>query len=234
MGQVILATAVGAASGARAAAAALACAGSEPDRPGLLVELGGRAPRPTLIASSGARGLEQRLAVHLPQLPPAYSRTGLPPHGPRRPRGLRQHPRRAAPRARLGRGSARAAVARPGTARRAGPRTQRRPAPGRPRLRPRAHRPRRPRPARPWPRRASPEAPSRLDSGPPRPLRSAAARGHRPTCGAGTQGPPAAPNSGGARVLRCRLRWRRNSPNGNYATTAARSCAPWTMGRTSW
>ncbi len=68
MGQVILATAVGAASGARAAAAALACAGSEPDRPGLLVELGGRAPRPTLIASSGARELEERLAVHLPQL----------------------------------------------------------------------------------------------------------------------------------------------------------------------
>jgi hypothetical protein len=65
---VILATAVGAASGSRAAAAALACAGSEPDRPGLLIDIGGRPPRPTLVASAGARELEERLAVHLPQL----------------------------------------------------------------------------------------------------------------------------------------------------------------------
>jgi hypothetical protein len=67
-GRVILATAVGAASGSKAAAAALACAGSEPDRPGLLIDLGGRPPRPTLVASAGARELEERLAVHLPQL----------------------------------------------------------------------------------------------------------------------------------------------------------------------
>ena len=65
---VILVTAVGAASGSKAAAAALACAGSEPDRPGLLIDLGGRPPRPTLVASAGARELEERLAVHLPQL----------------------------------------------------------------------------------------------------------------------------------------------------------------------
>ncbi len=65
---VIAVTAVGAASGSRAAAAALACAGSEPDRPGLLIDVGGRAPRPTLVASTGARELEERLAVHLPQL----------------------------------------------------------------------------------------------------------------------------------------------------------------------
>jgi hypothetical protein len=65
---MILATAVGAASGSRAAAAALVCAGSEPDRPGLLIDVGGRAPRPTLVASAGARELEERLAVHLPQL----------------------------------------------------------------------------------------------------------------------------------------------------------------------
>ena len=65
---VILAVAAGAASGSKAAAAALACAGSEPDRPGLLIDVGGRPPRPTLLASAGARELEERLAVHLPQL----------------------------------------------------------------------------------------------------------------------------------------------------------------------
>lgn len=65
---VIFATAVGAASGSKAAAAALACAGSEPDRPGLLIDVGGRPPRPTLVASTGARELEERLAVHLPRL----------------------------------------------------------------------------------------------------------------------------------------------------------------------
>jgi hypothetical protein len=67
-GRVILVTAVGAASGSRAAAAALACAGSEPDRPGLLVDIGDRPPRPTLVASSGARELEERLTAHLPEL----------------------------------------------------------------------------------------------------------------------------------------------------------------------
>lgn len=67
-GRVLLVTAVGAAGGSRAAAAALACAGSEPDRPGLLIDVGGRPPRPTLVASSGARELEERLAVHLPEL----------------------------------------------------------------------------------------------------------------------------------------------------------------------
>ena len=65
---VILVTAAGAASGSKAAAAALACAGSEPDRPGLLIDVGGRTPRPTLVASAGARELEERFAVHLPQL----------------------------------------------------------------------------------------------------------------------------------------------------------------------
>jgi hypothetical protein len=67
-GRVILVTAVGGASGSRAAAAALACAGSEPDRPGLLIDVGARVPRPTLISSAGARELEERLAVHLPHL----------------------------------------------------------------------------------------------------------------------------------------------------------------------
>lgn len=67
-GRVVLVTAVGAASGSRAAAAALACAGSESDHPGLLIDVGGRPPRPTLVASAGARELEERLTAHLPQL----------------------------------------------------------------------------------------------------------------------------------------------------------------------
>jgi hypothetical protein len=65
-GAVVLATWVGDAAGSKAAAAALACAGSDIDRPGLLIDLGGRAPRPTLVASGAARELEERLAVHLP------------------------------------------------------------------------------------------------------------------------------------------------------------------------
>lgn len=66
--RAVLVTAVGRAGGSKAAAAALACAGSDPDRPGLLIDLGGRPPRPTPIASAGARELEERLAAHLPQL----------------------------------------------------------------------------------------------------------------------------------------------------------------------
>jgi hypothetical protein len=64
----VLAVAVGAATGSRAAAAALACAGSEPDRAALLIELDdGRRPRPSLLATGAARELEERLAVHLPE-----------------------------------------------------------------------------------------------------------------------------------------------------------------------
>jgi hypothetical protein len=67
-GPVVLTTSVGAAIGSKAAAAALACAASEADRAGLLIELAsGRAPRPALIATAAARELEERLAVHLPQ-----------------------------------------------------------------------------------------------------------------------------------------------------------------------
>ena len=63
----MLVTRVGGASGSRAAAAALACAASEPDRATLLIDLaGGRPPRPTLVATRGARELEERLAAHLP------------------------------------------------------------------------------------------------------------------------------------------------------------------------
>jgi hypothetical protein len=65
-GRVVLVTAVGNASGSKAAAAALACAGSDPDRPGLLIDVGGPPPRPALVASASARELEERLALHLP------------------------------------------------------------------------------------------------------------------------------------------------------------------------
>jgi hypothetical protein len=65
---VILVTRVGAAAGARAAAAGLACAGTAPDRAGMLIDLGGsRRPRPTLIAGLAARELEERLVSHLPE-----------------------------------------------------------------------------------------------------------------------------------------------------------------------
>jgi len=63
----VVVTAVGAAEGARGAAAALACAGADPDRAALLVDLGGRPPRPTLLASTAARELEDRLAAHIPR-----------------------------------------------------------------------------------------------------------------------------------------------------------------------
>ncbi len=66
---VVLSTWVGSAAGSRAAAAALACAGSEPDRAGLLIDLApGRPPRPTLVATTAARALEERLAVHRPHV----------------------------------------------------------------------------------------------------------------------------------------------------------------------
>jgi len=66
-GPVVLIAPVGAATGSRAAAAALACAASEPDRAALLIDLGGGAPpRPTLIATAGARRLEERVLAHLP------------------------------------------------------------------------------------------------------------------------------------------------------------------------
>jgi hypothetical protein len=65
-GPVVLAVAVGEAEGARGAAAALACAGAGVDAATLLVDVGGRAPRPTLIASAAAQELEERLRAHLP------------------------------------------------------------------------------------------------------------------------------------------------------------------------
>lgn len=64
-GRLILVSTVGEAGGSKAVAAALACAGSDLDRPGLLIDVGARPPRPTLIASAGARELEERLTAHL-------------------------------------------------------------------------------------------------------------------------------------------------------------------------
>ncbi len=55
------------AEGSRGAAAALACAGADVDRATLLVDVGGKPPRPTLLASAAARRLEERLVAHLPQ-----------------------------------------------------------------------------------------------------------------------------------------------------------------------
>lgn len=65
-GPVVLVAAVAEAEGSRGAAAALACAGADPNTPTLLVDLGGSAPRPTLIASAAAQKLEQKLRAHLP------------------------------------------------------------------------------------------------------------------------------------------------------------------------
>ncbi len=70
-GNVVAVAAVGAAEGARAAAAALSCAGSGVGTAALLIDVGGRVPRPTLIASAAAHRLEERLAARLPGLRPA-------------------------------------------------------------------------------------------------------------------------------------------------------------------
>jgi hypothetical protein len=65
-GPTVLVAAVGEAEGARGAAAALACAGADIDLATLLVEVGGKAPRPSLLASAAAQKLEERLTAHLP------------------------------------------------------------------------------------------------------------------------------------------------------------------------
>jgi hypothetical protein len=66
VGPTVVVAAVGKAEGSREAAAALACAGAEVDLPALLVDIGGRPPRPALLASAAAQKLEERLAGHLP------------------------------------------------------------------------------------------------------------------------------------------------------------------------
>jgi hypothetical protein len=66
VGPTIVVAAVGEADGARGAAAALACAGADIDLATLFVDVGGRAPRPALLASASAQELEERLRAHLP------------------------------------------------------------------------------------------------------------------------------------------------------------------------
>ncbi|OJU84115.1 MAG: hypothetical protein BGO11_20655 [Solirubrobacterales bacterium 70-9] len=68
---MVVVAAVGGAEGSRGAAAALSCAGSGVETAALLVDVGGRVPRPTLIASASAHRLEERLAARLPRLRPA-------------------------------------------------------------------------------------------------------------------------------------------------------------------
>jgi len=63
----VLVTAVGEAEGSRAAAAALACSLADLDSAPLLVDVGGRVPRPTLIASAAAQQIEERLKARLPE-----------------------------------------------------------------------------------------------------------------------------------------------------------------------
>lgn len=70
-GTVVLVTAVGGAEGSRGAAAALSCAGAAVGAAALLVDVGGRVPRPTLIAAAAAHQLEERLSARLPALRPA-------------------------------------------------------------------------------------------------------------------------------------------------------------------
>lgn len=67
-GPIVVVAAVGGAEGSRAAAAALSCAGADVDTAALLIDVDGRAPRPTLLASAAAQKLEERLAAHLPHL----------------------------------------------------------------------------------------------------------------------------------------------------------------------
>jgi hypothetical protein len=64
-GPMVVVAAVGGAEGARGAAAALACAGADLDLATLLIDVGGRSPRPALLASAAAQKLEERLAAHL-------------------------------------------------------------------------------------------------------------------------------------------------------------------------
>jgi hypothetical protein len=63
---IVFVTAVGEAEGARGGAAALACAGAATESAPLLIDIGGRPPRQTLLAAAAAQRLEERLVAHLP------------------------------------------------------------------------------------------------------------------------------------------------------------------------
>jgi hypothetical protein len=64
----VVVAAVGEAEGSRGAAAALACAAADIDLAGLLIDVGGKAPRPALLTSAAAQKLEERLSAHLPEV----------------------------------------------------------------------------------------------------------------------------------------------------------------------
>lgn len=66
-GPTVFVSAVGEAEGARGAAAAFACAGADMDTASLLIDIGGRVPRPTLIATAAAQQLEGRLKAYRPE-----------------------------------------------------------------------------------------------------------------------------------------------------------------------
>jgi hypothetical protein len=61
----VLVAAVGGAEGARPAAAALACIAAGSGQAALMIDVEGRSPRPTLLATAPARELEVRLVGHL-------------------------------------------------------------------------------------------------------------------------------------------------------------------------
>jgi hypothetical protein len=65
---VVVVAAIGDAYGSLGGAAALACAGAGDELASILIDVGGRLPRPTLLASSAARRLEEGLAVRLPEI----------------------------------------------------------------------------------------------------------------------------------------------------------------------
>jgi hypothetical protein len=67
-GPTVVVAPVGEAEGARGAAAAMACAGADADLAALLIDVGGRSPRPALLASAAAQKLEERLTAHLPDV----------------------------------------------------------------------------------------------------------------------------------------------------------------------
>lgn len=69
--RLVLVTALGEADGSRAAAAAVACEAAEVEGSALLIDLGGPAPRPTLIAARAAIELEERMTAGLGARPAA-------------------------------------------------------------------------------------------------------------------------------------------------------------------
>jgi len=68
---LLLVSGVGDAEGARGAAGALACAASTPDQAALMVDIGARQPRPTLLSSPAATALEAAIAGLFPDHAPA-------------------------------------------------------------------------------------------------------------------------------------------------------------------